>query len=259
MSELVLYTLDDGIARIAINRPGLLNAMDEATGLALLTALRRAASESRAVVLTGEGRSFCSGADLDAAREMIELPERDGGAQLESAFNPCILTMREMAQPVITAVRGVAAGVGCGIAMAGDIILCSETAYFFNAFCKVGLVPDGGSSWLLSKAIGRVRAIQLMLLGEKLPAETALQWGLVTRVVPDAELEEAAFTVARIFATGPKSLGLIKRLAWDALEYDLRHALAKEREAQRTATQTEDFVEGIRAFGEARKPRFLGN
>lgn len=255
---LVNYTLAEGVARIALNDPKRLNAVSEEMGGVLLSCLQRAAGEARAVILTGEGKAFCSGANLDDALELLNDPEPDGGGQLERVFNPSVLAMRQMEQPVITAIRGVTAGVGCGIAMAGDIILCSETAYFFHAFSKVGLVPDGGSSWLLSKAIGRVRAMRLMLLGERLGAQQALDWGLVSQVVADEELDGAAMEIARTLAKGPRSLATIKRLAWDALESDLKSALAAERIGQRDATRTQDFVEGTRAFFERREPKFTG-
>ena len=254
----IRYTLEHSVARIALNDPARLNAMSEAMGGALLEALRRAAGAARAVIVTGEGKAFCSGANLDDAKAMLDDPERDGGGQLERVFNPSVQAMRDMAQPVITALRGVTAGVGCGIAMAGDIILCSQNAYFFHAFSKVGLVPDGGSTWLLSKAIGRVRAMRLMLLGEKLPANQALEWGLVTQVVPDEELDAAAMALARSLAAGARSLTMTKRLAWDALESDLDTALHAERLGQREATLTADFEEGVQAFIERREPQFRG-
>lgn len=257
-APLVTYDLADGVARIALNDPARLNAATEDMGAALLAALHRAADEARAVLLLGEGRAFCSGANLADAAELIADPQRDGGAQLERAFNPVIMAMREMRQPVVIAVRGAAAGVGCGIAAAGDVIVCADNAYFFYAFRHVGLVPDGGSSWLLGKAIGRVRAMRLMLLGEKLPAAEALAWGLVTRVVADADLDDDSIRIARDLAAGPSSLALIKRLAWDALETDLRTALAAERAGQREASRSADFVEGVSAFAERRSPVFKG-
>ena len=143
---LVTYALTDGVARIALNDPATLNAATEAMGGELLAALRKARGEARAVLLTGEGRAFCSGANLVDAQNMLNDPERDGGSQLERVFNPVVLAMREMHQPVVTAVRGAVAGVGCGIALAGDLIVCSQDAYFYHAFCHVGLVPDGGAS-----------------------------------------------------------------------------------------------------------------
>jgi 2-(1,2-epoxy-1,2-dihydrophenyl)acetyl-CoA isomerase len=224
----------------------------------LLDALQRAAREARAVLLTGEGRAFCSGANLADALPLLDDPMRDGGGQLERTVNPVILAMRAMEQPIVTAVPGVAAGVGCGLAMAGDVILCGESGYFFYAFRHVGLVPDGGSSWLLAKAIGRVRAMRLMLLGEKLGAAEALAWGLVSRIVPDAELQAAARQLAESLAAGPKCLGMIKRMAWDASEADLETALQTERRLQCDASRTEDFVEGVTAFAEKRKPQFKG-
>lgn len=255
---LILYRLEEGVARISLNDPARLNAMSEAMGAALLGALHRAMTEARVVFLTGEGTAFCSGANLDDASALLADPGRDGGAQLERVFNPIILAMRAMGQPVVVAVRGATAGVGCGIAMAGDIIICSDTAYFFHAFSKVGLVPDGGSSWLLSKAIGRVRAMRLMLLGERLPAKEALEWGLVSQIAPDALLETTALEIARALARGPKSLAATKQLAWAALDTDLATALGAERRAQREASRTDDFSEGVRAFAERRKPHFAG-
>jgi len=166
--------------------------------------------------------------------------------------------MRAMDQPIVTAARGVIAGVGCGIALAGDIIVCAENAYIFPAFRHVGLVPDGGATWLLSKAVGRVRAMQLMLLGEKLPASLALEWGLVTQVVADGLLDATAREIARGLASGPQSLGMIKRLAWDGLESTLNAALGAERASQCLASRSDDFVEGVSAFLERRRPAFKG-
>ena len=256
--DLVSYRLTDGIARIAFNDPKRLNAVTEEIGVALHEALLRAADESRAVIVTGEGPAFCSGANLDAAVDFLSEESPDCGGQLERAFNPAVVAMRDMPQPIITSLRGAIAGVGCGLSMAGDLIICSDNAYFFFAFGKVGLVPDGGSSWLLSKAIGRVRAMQLMLLSEKLTADKALDWGLVSKVVPDDQLDDVTMDIARRLARGPKSLALTKKIAWDALESDLQSALEAERVGQRDAGLTEDFGEGVRAFLERRQPHFKG-
>jgi 2-(1,2-epoxy-1,2-dihydrophenyl)acetyl-CoA isomerase len=256
--EKILYSLEDNVARISLNDPATLNAASEQMGRELLHALDRATVEARAVMLTGEGKGFCSGANLADAKAIVADPLRDVGGLLDRAFNPVIIAMKNMALPVVTAVRGPAAGVGCGIAMAGDIIVCGTSGYFLQAFRRVGLVPDGGSSWLLSRAVGRVRAMQLMLLGEKLYGPQALEWGLVTKVVADDEVETSAMEIARELATGPSSLKLIKRNAWAALDASLETQLQNERLGQRDACRTEDFVEGVKAFGEKRSPQFKG-
>lgn len=254
----ILYSLEDGVARIALNDPKTMNGVTEATGHEMVDAFDRAARDARAVLLTGEGKGFCSGANLSAAQDMLADPMRDVGGQLDRAFNPVIMAIKRMEQPVITAIRGPAAGFGAGLAAAGDVVLMSENAYFFCAFCHVGLVPDGGATYLLAKAVGRVRAMQMMLLGEKVDAKTALEWGLATKVVPDEELDDAAMKLARSLASGPRSLGLIKRMAWDALDSSLETALQAERRGQRDAGRTEDFLEGVTAFVEKRKPAFKG-
>lgn len=257
--EKILYSLsDEGVARIALNDPATLNAVNEAMGHELVDALDRAAKDARAVLITGEGKGFCSGANLSEAVAMIPDPMRDVGGQLDRAFNPALIAIKRMEQPVVTAVRGAAAGFGAGLAMAGDIVLFSDNAFLFLAFRNVGLVPDGGASYLLSKAAGRVRAMELMLLGGKLPAAKALEWGVATRVVPDAELDATANAMATELAQGPLSLGYIKRMAWDALDASFETALDNERRFQRDAGRSEDFVEGVKAFGEKRKPAFKG-
>lgn len=256
--EHILYHLEDGVARIALNDPATMNGVTEPMGLELVAALDDAARDARAVLLTGEGRAFCSGANLSAAQELLADPMRDIGGQLDRAFNPVIMAIKRMEQPVVTAIRGPAAGFGAGLAAAGDVVLMAEDAYFFCAFCHVGLVPDGGATYLLAQAVGRVRAMQMMLLGEKIDAPTALAWGLATRVVPEAQLDEEAMKLARGLARGPRSLGLIKRMAWDALDASLETALQAERRGQRDAGRTEDFVEGVSAFIEKRKPAFKG-
>jgi 2-(1,2-epoxy-1,2-dihydrophenyl)acetyl-CoA isomerase len=256
--EKITYTLDGAVARIAFNDPATRNAGSVQMGQELLHALDRAAMESRSVLLTGEGKAFCSGANLADAEAMIGDPMRDVGQLLDRYFNPAIIAMRQMQQPIVTAVRGAAAGVGAGVAMAGDLIVCGEGGFFLQAFRHVGLAPDGGSSWLLAKAVGRVRAMELMLLGERLSGAKAFEWGLINRLVPDEEVESAAMALAQELAGGPRSLGIIKRIAWAAADASLEEALQAERLGQREACRTDDFIEGVTAFGEKRPPAFKG-
>lgn len=254
----ILYERLDDVAFIRMNRPDTLNAMTPAMGEELIDATARAGSEARAIVIGGVGRGFCSGANLTAADIDFADPERDMGSVLERVFNPMVRQLATVGVPVVTAVRGAAAGVGCSVALAGDLIVAGESAYFFQAFGKLGLVPDGGSSYLLTKAIGRPRAMEMMLLGTKLPAATALEWGLINRVAPDDDVDDAALALARELARGPRSLGIIKRVAWAALDASFEAALSIERVAQREAGRTADFSEGVVAFREKRPPRFEG-
>ncbi len=254
----LLYELAGDVAVIRLNDPAVLNAMSTPLGLELLDALRRAETEARAILIGAEGRAFCSGANLAEGGFDLADPDRDAGVRLESIFNPMILGMRASRLPIVTAVKGAAAGVGCGIACAGDMIVAGESAYFYQAFRHVGLTPDGGSTYLLSKAIGRVRAMEMMLMGTKIGAAQALDWGLINRVVPDDRLDEEALKIATELAKGPRALGLIKASAWAALESSLEDQLARERSFQREAGQTEDFVEGVASFREKRPAAFKG-
>jgi 2-(1,2-epoxy-1,2-dihydrophenyl)acetyl-CoA isomerase len=227
-------------------------------GQELLDALRRGEREARAIVVGSVGRGFCSGVDLADGGIDLTDPARDMGRNLDGVINPVIFQMRGANIPVVTAVRGAAAGVGCGIALAGDLIVAGEGAIFYQAFSKIGLAPDGGSSYLLTKAIGRPRAMEMMLLGEKLKASTALDWGLINRVVPDLEVDDAALAMAQGLANGPRSLGIIKQVAWAALDASFETSLSNERVAQREAGRTEDFAEGVDAFRAKRAPNFRG-
>lgn len=256
--EKILYSLEDGVARISMNDPATRNAASAQMGGELLDAFDRAASESRAVLFTGEGKGFSAGANLADASTLLANTRRDVGDLLDIYFNPIITRMKAMEQPIVTAMRGGAAGVGCSLAMAGDIIVCGEGGFFLQAFRHIGLVPDGGSSWLLSRAVGRVRAMEMMLLGERIYGAQALDWGLVTRVVPDDDVESTGLALATELAKGPRSLGLIKRIAWAAADLSLEQTLALERVVQLEAGRTEDFVEGVSAFVGKRPVQFKG-
>jgi 2-(1,2-epoxy-1,2-dihydrophenyl)acetyl-CoA isomerase len=213
------------------------------------------ASGARCLLLTGEGRGFSSGADLAAGGG---LPE-DAGEALEKHFNPLVGALFALDIPVVAAVNGPCAGAGCSLALSADIVLAGRSAYFLQAFVNIGLIPDAGATWLLPRLAGRARAMEMMLLGERVPADKALDWGLVSRVVDDADLMEEAVSLATKLARGPTvALGLVRRLARDAEQLSLGEALAAERTAQREAGRTQDFRAAVMAFLEKRQPTFEG-
>lgn len=257
--------LVDGVAVVTMNDPATMNAAGLDLAGELSHALASVASgniAARAVVLTGEGRGFCSGANLAggsaAGRELDVDGKPDAGRALETVYNPLVSQMRDLPVPLVTAVNGAAAGVGCSFALLGDLIVAAESAYFLQAFRRIGLVPDGGSTYLLSRAVGRARAMEMALLGEKIPAAKALEWGLVNRVVPDADLKTAAIDLARELAAGPASLGSIRKLIWEGLDNDWVSQLTAERKAQKVAGKSEDFIEGVSAFLQKRAAAFKG-
>lgn len=254
----ILYEIIGDVAFIRMNEPATLNAMSLQMGEEVLDALRRAEQESRAILLGSVGRGFCSGANLAEGGIDLNDPQRDMGGRLDGVFNPIVYQMRASEVPVVTAVRGPAAGVGCGIALAGDMIVAGEGAALIMAFRNVGLASDGGASYFLTRAIGRVRAMEMMLLGKKLPAATALEWGLINRVVPDDQVDDAALELAQQLAQGPRSLGIIKKLAWATLDASFETSLSNERVAQRDSGRTDDFIEGVAAFREKRPAAFKG-
>lgn len=259
-SPMIVFTQLESVGVIRLNDPATLNAITAEMLEQLQKALDRASGSCRAIVLTSVGRAFSSGANLAGGQPVEDADgQRDIGLFLEDHVNPLIAKLIDLPIPWVSAVRGPAAGVGCSLAIAADLVVASETAFFLQAFSRVGLVPDGGASWLLTRAIGRPRAMELMLLGEPLEAARALEWGLVNRVVPDSELDDAAVAIAATLARGPtKTLGLIRQLARQAADGDLLSLLAAERNAQRMAGLTNDAIEGITAFIDKRTPSFTG-
>ena len=258
--NLIDYEFKNNVAYIHLNSPEVLNAMSADMGWELSAAIKQGADEARVVVLSGRGRGFCSGANLGGGGSVaLDDPDIDMGIRLEKIFNPLFLTLREYPVPFITSIRGPAVGFGCGLALMGDIIIASKTAYFLQTFAKIGLVPDGGAAYLLSRAVGRVRAMEIMLLGEKYKAEQAHADGLITRVVNDEDMEaETQIIAEKLAAAPPISLKLIRQSAWAALDSDFPEQLKREREFQQTAGRTQDFAEGVTAFREKRKPKFTG-
>ena len=245
-----------GFATVTIARPERLNALSGETVDELRAAVEQVgASGARCLLLTGKGRGFSSGADLASGGG---LPE-DAGAALEKHFNPLIEALFALDIPVVAAVNGAAAGAGCSLALCADIVIAARSAYFLQAFVNIGLIPDAGATWLLPRLAGRARAMEMMLLGERIPAEKALEWGLISRVVDDGELMEEAVALAANLAGGPTvALGLIRKLARDAEQLPLSGALAAERVAQRTAGNTADFKSAVFAFLQKRQPTFEG-
>lgn len=256
----ILFDIKDQIATLRINDPSSLNALSTDMVHEMRNAVAKAPGSARALILCGAGKAFCSGANLASGMGVEKAgSDFDAGAGLEEAINPLILALRDLAIPWISAVGGAAAGVGAALALAGDLIVAGESAYFLEAFCRIGLVPDGGSTYLLTRAAGRVRAMEMMLLGEKISAYRALEWGLINRVVADDQVYASAFELARRLANGPtRTLALICRAAWRATDADLETALKTEREAQLLAARSSDFREGIQAFLEKRPARFTG-
>lgn len=254
----VIGAVKDGIARLTIDDPARRNAISEAMVEQALTVLDHILPEARVLVIAGKGGAFCSGANLAFDPDM-DVSQIDGGAPLLALYNPLIRRIAECPVPVITSVRGAAAGFGASLAMAGDIILAEEKAFFALTFRALGIVPDGGAAWMLVKAIGRVRAMELMMLGERLPAAKALEWGLVTRVFAGDALEEATERLARELAAGPTfALRRIRRMGWLAAESSFEAELALEADYQRECVRSPDLLEGLAAFREKRAPTFSG-
>jgi 2-(1,2-epoxy-1,2-dihydrophenyl)acetyl-CoA isomerase len=259
----VKLDIHDGIATLTLNDPAALNAVS----LPMLEALADALTEIetpdngvRCVLLTGEGRGFCAGANLQGGGSSAGNPEeRDAGDALERYYHPILRRIRDLEMPFITVVNGVAAGVGMSFAMMGDLILAGKSSYFLQAFRRIGLVPDGGSTYLLPRLVGLARAKELSILAEKLPAEKALDWGLVNRVYEDDALMDEAVALAKELAAGPTvSLSLIRKLYWNSPLNSYDEQLDLERQSQKIAGRTSDFSEGVQAFLEKRPARFTG-
>ena len=248
------------VAVITLNHPEVINAISARMARGLLDALKFAndrANGFRAAVLTGEGRGFSSGANLAESPESGEV--LDAGLYLDRYYHPILLAMRDLDMPFVTAVNGAAAGIGMSFALMGDIVLASRSAFFQQAFARVGLVPDGGSTWMLPRLIGLARARELSLLAERLPAETALDWGLINRVYDDGALLEEALALAARLAQGPTlALTATRRLFWASPDNSFEQQLEMEKEEQSRAAKTQDFREGIIAFLKKRPPQFRG-
>lgn len=250
----------DHVGIITLSDPSTLNAagMELMEELAAAVDALVANDEARCIVITGEGRGFCSGANLSGGRAGGSGNPKGPNEALLKVYNPFVSSLRKSPKPLVAAVNGVAAGVGVSLALACDLVVAAESAYFLLAFRRIGLVPDGGATWLLPKLVGKARAMELMLLGEKLPAKTAQEWGLINRCVPDAELMKTTLELAGALASGPASLGLTRNLVWEALDTAWHLQLEAEAYAQGDAGRSEDAREGIMAFLQKRPAEFKG-
>lgn len=261
MSDTVLAERAEGVLRLTLNRPERLNAFNEEMHLALRAQLDRADADAsvRAVLLTGAGRGFCAGQDLgDRDPSKMDGPP-DLGETLERFYNPLIRRIRALDKPVVCAVNGVAAGAGANVALACDIVLAARSARFIQSFCKLGLVPDAGGTWALTRRLGEARAKALAMTGAPLDAETAEAWGLIWRAVDDDALAAEAGALAASLAAGPTfGLALTKRAIHAAAVNDLDAQLDLERDFQRRAGRSPDYREGVAAFLEKRQAVFSG-
>ena len=258
MTEHILSERRGDVLVLTLDRPDRLNAAPPAMFVELREALADLGG-ARAVLVTGAGRAFCSGADVGGGALGSADPGNATYEALTQSYNPTMLAIARLAVPVVSAVRGPAAGIGCSLALAADFCVASETAYFLQAFVNIGLVPDGGASWMLPRLIGKARATEMMMLGHKVPAATALDWGMIHKVVADEALDAEAFALAERLAAGPTAaLGLMRRGLAEALDGDYESAMLREAENQRAARGTADSMEGGLSFVQKRKPVFTG-
>jgi len=262
--ETVNVSATDGAATIELNRPETLNAWNEQLGSDLLTAVGGVAADDavRAVVITGAGRAFSSGADLKDVSGGETMPDGRPNVYktLTERYHPIMRAIRELPKPVVAAVNGPAVGIGCSLALCCDLIVAAESAYFLLAFVNIGLVPDGGSSLFVPTRVGMARASELSMLGERLPANRALDWGLVNRVVADEQLREQTALLAARLAGGPtRSYAGTKRQLNSWLYARMAEQLELEAQIQQEMAGSDDFLEGAIAFAQKRSPRFSGS
>jgi 2-(1,2-epoxy-1,2-dihydrophenyl)acetyl-CoA isomerase len=247
--------------RITLNRPDVMNAWNKQFGIDLLAAVEQATADDgvRAVVITGAGRGFSSGADLRAGFDPTPEGHPDVQAALTERYHPIIAGIRRMPKPVVAAVNGPAVGIGCSLALACDLIVAKESAYFLLAFVNIGLVPDGGSSLLVPERVGLARATEMAMLGERIEAKKALEWGLVNRVTTDEDFESVVDELATKLATGPTAAYAgAKRQFNEWLFARMDAQLALEASIQQQASASGDFLEGVQAFLEKRPAAFEG-
>lgn len=260
MSNSIELKIENNVAWISLNRPEVFNSFNREMAFLLQETLDNCANDTnvRAIVITGNGKAFCAGQDL---KEVTD-PELNPGFRkiLEEHYNPIIQKIRNIEKPIIGAVNGVAAGAGANIALACDIVVATDHASFIQAFCKIGLIPDSAGTFFLPRLIGFQKATALMMLGDKVSAEEALNMGMIYKIYPTSFFEEEVMTLASILAQMPtKAIGLTKRLLNQSMTNNLEQQLALESDLQIEASSSNDYKEGVTAFVEKRKPEFKGN
>ena len=256
--EMIRSEREGDVLTITLNRPERLNACPPQMADEIFEAIRDL-GDARAVLLRGEGRAFCSGADLAGNAKMSVSGGDRAFSSLNQHYNPMVHALASLPVPVVSMVQGPAAGVGCSIALAADFVLAGKSGYFLQAFVNIGLVPDGGSSWMLPRLVGTAQATRMMMLGEKVHGEEAERIGLIYKCVEDDALEGEARGLAERLAKGPTiALGQMKRTLREGLQADFAATLAAEANAQRVAGSTQDAVEGAMAFLQKRKAEFKG-
>jgi 2-(1,2-epoxy-1,2-dihydrophenyl)acetyl-CoA isomerase len=259
--ESILFSANAGIARLTLNRPDRLNSFTDAMHAEVRDALGRVKADPsvRVLLLTGAGRAFCAGQDLgDRAVAPGEAPV-DLGASIERNYKPLVLGLRALPLPVVCAVNGVAAGAGANLALACDLVVAAKSASFIQAFCKIGLIPDSGGTYFLPRLVGHARALGLALLGDRLPAEQAAQWGLIWQCVDDSELPAVTDKLLAGLAQAPtRGLAAIKEALQASAGNSLAAQLDLERDLQRALGNGDDYREGVAAFVAKRPARFTG-
>jgi 2-(1,2-epoxy-1,2-dihydrophenyl)acetyl-CoA isomerase len=259
--ETVIWEQSGAVGRLTLNRPASLNAWTTQFGKDLVAVITGEAAQDsvRAVLVTGAGRGFSSGADLRAGFDPADDGMPDIRKELHDVYHPAITGIRGLPKPVVAAVNGPAVGIGCSLALACDLVVAAESAFFALAFVNIGLMPDGGSTAFVPPAVGRARAFEMALLGERVPAPQALEWGLVNRVYPDDRLMDEAWSLAQRLAAGPTRSYAGSKEALNRFIYgDLDAQLELEAELQHALGRTGDFAEGVAAFVEKRDPSFSG-
>jgi 2-(1,2-epoxy-1,2-dihydrophenyl)acetyl-CoA isomerase len=256
----ILFETADGIARLTLNRPERLNSFNTEMHAEMRAALAQVAVQgARVLVITGAGRGFCAGQDLNDRAVAPDGAAPDLGESIERNYKPLVLALRALPLPVIAAVNGVAAGAGANLALACDLVVAARSASFVQAFSRLGLVPDTGGTWFLPRLAGTARALGLALLGEKLPAEQAAAWGLIWRCVDDGELAAVVEGLARQLAVAPtRGLARTRQAIYESWGRSLAEQLDVERDYQAELGRTADYAEGVRAFAEKRTARFTG-